>query len=999
MEFRFKKPKIFLVFLIALFLLKSGILVGQSTNNLNQGNLDLNFNLSQFTGNLPNGFGLVNDIIPIPSTGKFVVIGSFSHHNGISSPGIVMLTKDGNIDLSFNYEPRGFNGVALKGVFTNNRLIIIGDFSFYGIEERNRIIALNLNGSIDNSFNVGTGFNGSAASIVVQSDLKIVIGGTFTSYNGTSANKLVRLNPNGTIDPTLNIGTGPNLGFIRGLAIDGDGRIYCGGDFTSFNGTSKRRLARLSSTGALDATFNNGTGFTSGVWDIKLNSASKILVCGDFTSYNGITRQRVVLLNSDGTIDATFGTTANANDIVYTALVEPITDKFIIAGAFFSIGGAYHYRIVRLNSNGTVDPTFEKGAAFNDGVVRILKYSESGQILAGGNFSYYHSYPTGRLVQINGCTKSANPVIYGPSVVCSGSTITLTSSYPTDNLWSTGATTQSITVNSAGSFFVQSNSSGCITNKSDLFTVTTSPLPSAPTITGNTLLCPSSTLSLSGPSGVAGYIWSNGTTSQYNTINTTGTYTLRIINASGCTSAVSPNYVITNAPSGGWLGNNTNWNDPTNWCGGVPISTTDVQLPTTTNNFPVISGTTEVCRNLEIPSGKTLTINSAARLNLYGNITGSGNIIGPFNSELRVLGSTSQTLRNLSVGILRINNTAGASLSSNVVISKDLDLVNGVLTTNSYSALLLSTAETLTETANAYVNGKVRVSSKFVGTGTLNLMGVSIASGADNLDTVLIERRNEIPTFGTNQGIGYVWSIRAGNAPTAGRNVTFSWRDGITNGRNLSSMQVYRRQESSSDWVKVGAVQNASSRSITVNTTSFSDWTVSDTEQPLPVTLIRFTGERIEYGNQLNWTTSSEINNQGFQVERSIDGKIFTKIGFVKGNGTTNTKQTYQFIDVNSSEVYYRLQQVDIDGKTVYSATIKVGESSVVNTLEVYPNPATDQITIQTYGEGTLEIVNMVGKVVINQPAKTTNEINISKLAKGIYTVKLNGTSQKLVLK
>ncbi|MFY8035323.1 MAG: T9SS type A sorting domain-containing protein, partial [Flexibacteraceae bacterium] len=66
---------------------------------------------------------------------------------------------------------------------------------------------------------------------------------------------------------------------------------------------------------------------------------------------------------------------------------------------------------------------------------------------------------------------------------------------------------------------------------------------------------------------------------------------------------------------------------------------------------------------------------------------------------------------------------------------------------------------------------------------------------------------------------------------------------------------------------------------------------------------------------------------------------------------------------------------------------------------EVFPNPATDKVTIKTSGTGTLEIINTLGQVVFNQPAIETNEINVSKLAKGIYTVKFNGVSQKLVVK
>jgi hypothetical protein len=263
----------------------------------------------------------------------------------------------------------------------------------------------------------------------------------------------------------------------------------------------------------------------------------------------------------------------------------------------------------------------------------------------------------------------------------------------------------------------------------------------------------------------------------------------------------------------------------------------------------------------------------------------------------------------------------------------------------------------------------------------------------------MIERGENPATYNGNQGIGHIWKIRAGNQPISGRQITLSWNARADNGKDITRLQVYRRPDTGGEWIRMGSIVNGSSRSITLTTNSFSDWTVSDQDAPLPVTLTSFTGKSTQYGNQLNWTTSSEVNNQGFSIERSTDSRTFTKIGFVKGFGTTNTKQSYQFTDVNSSEAYYRLKQVDFDGKSEYSSTIKVGESAIPTSLKVFPNPASDQVTIQTNGAGTLEIVNMVGQVVVTQPAKTTNEINISKLAKGVYTVKFNGVSQKLVVR
>jgi hypothetical protein len=384
---------------------------------------------------------------------------------------------------------------------------------------------------------------------------------------------------------------------------------------------------------------------------------------------------------------------------------------------------------------------------------------------------------------------------------------------------------------------------------------------------------------------------------------------------------------------------------------------------------------------------------------LKGNLSGLGSIAGVSGSSLTLSGSTAQTIQRVNVGTLALNNSAGVLLGGNAIVRDGVTLTNGILNTQTNTLLLLSSAISPTETTNAYIIGNARSNAKFVGISTGSMFGITIAPGTDNLDTVMIERGENAATYNGNEGIGHIWKIRAGNQPVSGRQITLAWNPRADNGKDITRLQVYRRPDTGGEWIRMGGIVNGSLRSISLTTNSFSDWTVSDQDAPLPVTLTSFTGKATQFGNQLNWTTSSEVNNQGFNVERSVDGKTFTKIDFVKGFGTTNTKQTYQFTDANSTEAYYRLQQVDFDGKTEYSATIKVGERSLANTLEIYPNPATDKVSIRTYGEGILEIVNMVGKVVITQIATETNEINISKLAKGVYTVRFNGLSQKLVVK
>ena len=116
--------------------------------------------------------------------------------------------------------------------------------------------------------------------------------------------------------------------------------------------------------------------------------------------------------------------------------------------------------------------------------------------------------------------------------------------------------------------------------------------------------------------------------------------------------------------------------------------------------------------------------------------------------------------------------------------------------------------------------------------------------------------------------------------------------------------------------------------------------------EALPVELVRF-NYKLDYDNViLNWTTSSEINNLGFDVERSYDGLNFIKIGFIEGSGSTNAHRSYQYIDRFPTGVaYYRLKQVDFDGQFEYSSIIVV-EAAVSTKLSVYPNPTHGHINI-----------------------------------------------------
>jgi uncharacterized delta-60 repeat protein len=256
--------------------------------------------------------------------------------------------------------------------------------------------------------NTGTGFNDHVYSVAVQSDGKIVIGGTFTTFNGVTANYIVRLNSDGTRDETFTTNTGTAFNSsVDSIAIQPDGKIIIGGGFTTFNGVTVNRIVRLNSDGTIDTTFatNTGTAFNGFAFSIAIQSDGKLVIGGDFTSFNGATGvNRIVRLNSDGTRDTSFTTnTCTGFDNQVLSVAVQSDGKIVCGGSFFTFNGATVRGIARLNSNGTIDAAFtaNTGTGFNSSVNSIAIQSD-GKIVCGGGFLGYNNINRTRLARIGG---------------------------------------------------------------------------------------------------------------------------------------------------------------------------------------------------------------------------------------------------------------------------------------------------------------------------------------------------------------------------------------------------------------------------------------------------------------------------------------------------------------------------------------------------------------------------------------------------------------------
>ena len=348
------------------------------------------------------GIGFNNTIFgsDIQSDGKIIVGGAFTTYTGVSQNRIVRFNTDGSLDSSF-VVGTGFNStvhsIALQP--SDGKILVGGEFTSYNGNSRNYIVRLNTDGSVDSSFVVGTGFNDRVEVISVQTDGKILVGGEFTTYNGNSQKYIVRLNTDGSVDSSFIIGGGFNF-HVKYLSIQTDGKIIVGGRFNSYSGVSQNRIARLNTDGSLDSTFVIGTGFNFEVESIYVQpSDGKILVGGQFTSYNGNSRNYIVRLNVDGSLDSSFVVGTGFDSVVWSMGVQS-DNKIIIGGNFTTYNGNSQKYIVRLNTNGSLDSSFVVGTGFNNSVYSLNIQSDS-KIITGGNFSQYKGVPQGFIARLD----------------------------------------------------------------------------------------------------------------------------------------------------------------------------------------------------------------------------------------------------------------------------------------------------------------------------------------------------------------------------------------------------------------------------------------------------------------------------------------------------------------------------------------------------------------------------------------------------------------------
>jgi uncharacterized delta-60 repeat protein len=289
----------------------------------------------------PTAGGAVNSLV-VQADGKVVV--------GMSaSPWIRRFNTDGTVDTTF--AAANFNGSVYTIVErSDGKLFVGGDFTSANSIQAYRIILLTANGATDSNFSPFYGCNGPILAILPEEDGRVIVGGAFSSIGpGLTRNNFGRFTSGGNYDATFAVGGGAN-GVVYALARQNDGNILLAGSFSTVNGSSLSKIARVNVLGAVDSTFKPGVGPNDIVKTMAIQPDGRIIIGGAFTTYNSISQNRVARISPYGALDPYFDIGTGANNQVYGLLKTGI-DKIVAVGAFTSFNGVANVRIQRLHGN------------------------------------------------------------------------------------------------------------------------------------------------------------------------------------------------------------------------------------------------------------------------------------------------------------------------------------------------------------------------------------------------------------------------------------------------------------------------------------------------------------------------------------------------------------------------------------------------------------------------------------------------------------------------
>jgi len=293
----------------------------------------------------------------------------------------VRLLQDGSLDTTFNSNVGIFGKVNAIAYQSDGKVLVAGDFTRFNGTGASNFVRTNDDGTLDPTFDSGTGFNLPPTDLFLQPDGKVIAIGTFSQYNGLPVPRIIRILSNGSIDGNFNVSLEQGR-FVNRVEVLSDGKLYIAGDFQTFDGTSRPGVARLNSDGSLDTSFDALIGGGPNITDVKVQPDGKVLIGGTFTGIGGFNRSGFARVDSTGALDQSFNPANTFAGRIYLAPDGRIFTTSAYDGTSLSI--------TRRDANGNVDPTFAtplfKSNSYSFALLHTLLPAADGTVLVGGQF-------------------------------------------------------------------------------------------------------------------------------------------------------------------------------------------------------------------------------------------------------------------------------------------------------------------------------------------------------------------------------------------------------------------------------------------------------------------------------------------------------------------------------------------------------------------------------------------------------------------------------------
>ena len=366
------------------------------------------------------GTGMNGDVLALglQSSGKIIAGGNFTTVNGVPENYLARLNTDGTLDnTGFLNNLAGANGyVYALAVQTDDQILVGGDFTSFDGIVRNRICRLNTDGSVDTSFNPGAGVDNNIYSIAetfINGSRRVYLGGAFNNVNGVSHPYLARLNDNGTVDGSFAPSSGPSAAVYAMAVYPSNsvfaGKLLVGGAFTNFNNTVAEYLARVNADGSVDTNFDFNVNVGAAVRAIAIQNDGRVVIGGDFTNVNGVALNHIARLNANGTVDTNFTAEvgSGANGIVNDLALQA-DGRIVVVGQFTQANGVTRNNITRFLPSGATDPTIDFGDGANGSVQAVVVQPADQFLVIGGAFTQYNDQTANGIARVYGGSETGS---------------------------------------------------------------------------------------------------------------------------------------------------------------------------------------------------------------------------------------------------------------------------------------------------------------------------------------------------------------------------------------------------------------------------------------------------------------------------------------------------------------------------------------------------------------------------------------------------------------